>query len=244
MKRPTSWNLPDLDKLPGGFRGKVYNKRNLDEYSAENTEILEKNSNDDLNNNNGKQNKTKPPPPGWRKNKNLPQWLRNKYALKEKSMKLDLSKVKKLSPSTSRAIRVLHDEFPEELPNEKLAEFFNVSPVAIAKILKSRWIPTEKELSKLESRWERRVSKQVSEKMVENKFNEFIAETERKLKMEIPLFFKQELHAYYLKHGIENVQKDFDELNEARIEREKIKDGKISNYVNSMVTTDTNKNQD
>lgn len=239
MKRPTSWNLPDLDKLPGGFKGKVYN------YSAENTEILEKDkTTDDLSNNGKQNNKTKPPPPGWRKNKNLPQWLRNKYALKEKSMKLDLSKVKKLSPSTSRAIRVLHDEFPEELPNEKLAEFFNVSPVAIAKILKSRWTPTEKELSKLESRWERRVSKQVAEKMVETKFNEFIEETERKLKMEIPLFFKQELHSYYLKHGIENVQKDFDELNEARIEREKIKDGKISNYVNSVVATDTNKNQD
>ncbi|KAG0681935.1 Required for respiratory growth protein 9 mitochondrial [Pichia californica] len=237
-KRPTTWNLPDLDKLPGGFKGKVYNKRSWNEYLLENAKKLE---NEKANGNNNGYNIT-PPPKGWRKNKNLPDWLRTKYALKEKSMKTDLSKVKRLSPSTARAIRALHDEFSDELPNEKLAEFFKVSPIAISKILKSRWSPTEKELDKLESRWERKLSRQVTEKMIESKFNEFIEEKERKLKLEIPQFFKQELHSYYLKHGIENIKNHFDELNQARIEREKVKDSKISNYVNTVITSNPNNN--
>lgn len=231
-KRPTTWNLPDLDKLPGGFRGKVYNKRDWNMYLAQHTKVLE---NEEAKSN-LIQRQMKPPPSGWRKNAHLPQWLRNKYALKEKAMKMDLSSVKRLSPTTANAIRMLHDQFPEELPNEKLAEFFKVSPVAIAKILKSRWTPSEKEFKNSEKRWEKYVSKQVFKKMVESKFNEFIEETERRLKMEIPPFFKQQLHEYYMKHGLEHVKEDFEELNKARIEKEKHKDGKLSNYLTSVVS--------
>lgn len=211
-KRPTAWNLPDLEKM-----------------SSKNVKPETRKA-------------IKQPPTGWRKNKSLPQWLRNKYALKEKAMKVDFSKVKKLSPSTAKAIRMLHDEFPEELPTEKLSEFFKVSPVAIAKILKSRWTPTEKEYTRLEKRWQKNLSKQISEKLVETKFSEFIEETERKLKMDLPPFFKEELYQYYKEHGIDHVKNDFNELNEARIEREKVKDDKISHYVN--VAINSNKKDD
>jgi ribosome-binding protein aMBF1 (putative translation factor) len=236
-KRPTSWNLPDLEKLPGGFRGKVYNKRDWNDYLQKNTKILEKEE-ESKNINNNKQ-KLTPPPSGWRKRTDLPQWLRNKYALREKAIKTDLSKVKKLSPSTARAIRKLHDEFPEELPTDKLAEFFKVSPVAVSKILKSRWTPTDKEYNKLENRWERRLVNQVSEKMIETKFTEFIEETEKKLKMDIPDFFKQELYEYYLKHGIETVENEFNELNDARLHRERIKNEKLSGYINDITKSNT-----
>lgn len=236
-KRPTSWNLPDLDKLPGGFRGKVYNKKDWNEHLAQHKKVLEKEDNTLK----PSTPQAKKPPAGWRKNASLPQWLKNKYALKEKAMKIDLSNVKRLSPTTAKAIRKLHDEFPEELPNEKLAEFFKVSPVAIAKILKSRWTPSEKEFENSEKRWEKYVTKQVSRKMIESKFTEFIEETERKLKMEIPPFFKQQLHEHYMKHGIDHVKDDFEELNKARIEREKVKDGKLSNYLNSSMVDGSHK---
>ncbi|AWU74338.1 uncharacterized protein C5L36_0A09310 [Pichia kudriavzevii] len=225
--RPTSWNLPDLDKLMNNSKSKVYSKNDWNEYFSKETITGERN-------NDSSKLHIKPPPKGWRKNKNLPQWLREKYALKEKAMKIDLSKVKRLSPSTANAIRMLHDQFPEELPTPKLAEFFKVSPVAIAKILKSRWTPTEKELEKLERRYQRRLLRQVTEKMLHNKFEEFIAETESKLKMEIPPFFKQELFDYYKKFGIEEVRTDFEELNKARLAREKRKDEKINEYVNTI----------
>lgn len=236
-KRPTSWNLPDLDKLPGGFRGKVYNKKDWNEYLDQNTATLD----NEINGSKPSISQGKAPPAGWRKNPSLPQWLKNKYALKEKAMKVDLSNVKRLSPTTAKAIRKLHDEFPEELPNEKLAEFFKVSPLAIAKILKSRWTPSEKEFEKSEKRWEKYVTKQVSRKMVESKFTEFIEETERRIKMEMPPFFKQQLHEHYMKHGIDHVKNDFEELNRARIEREKLKDGKLSNYLNSAMVDESHK---
>lgn len=225
-KRPVDWELPDLEKLPGGFRGKVYNKKNWTEYLTKNTKILEKEKDSEA-----KQLLFKPPPPGWRKNKNLPQWMRDKYALKEKAMKMDLSNVKRLSPATAQAIRTLHDTFPEELPTVKLAEFFKASPVAIAKILKSRWTPTDKEAAELQKRYEKKVIQQVSEKLIENKFEEFIENMERKIKMEIPPFFKQELYEYYKVYGLESVKDDFENLNNARIVRERLKNEKISKYV-------------
>ncbi len=40
-KRPTVWKLPDLDKLPGGFRGKVYNRRDWTDYLKKNTDIIQ-----------------------------------------------------------------------------------------------------------------------------------------------------------------------------------------------------------
>lgn len=231
-KRPKTWNLPDLDKLPGGFRGKVYNKKDWTEFLSKNTKITE----NEENIRDKQRRQLKQPPVGWRKKTDLPEWLRNKYALREKQLKngFDLSNVKKLSPSTAKAIRKLHDEFPDELPTAKLAEFFKVSPVAIAKILKSRWTPSEKEYEKLEKRWERRLVDQVSNKIIENKFTEFIQDTEAKLKMEIPPFFKKELYQYYEKFGIENVKNDFSELNEARLYRERKKNEKLSGYINDV----------
>lgn len=229
--RPNDWKLPDLDELPGGFRGKVYNKKDWNEYLLKNTKILEKEQMEKEK----KLMEKRKPPTGWRKKEGLPIWMKNKYALMEKASKIDLSKVKKLSPSTASAIRKLHDEFPNELSTDKLAEFFKVSPVAISKILKSRWNPTDKELEKLQQRWEKNVNRQMSERLIENKFEEFIEATEKRLKMEIPPFFKQELYQYYLNNSIEKVREDFDELNEARINKEKIKDEKVSKYFNDII---------
>lgn len=235
-KRPTSWDLPDLDKLPGGFRGKVYNKRDWTDYLSKRTDIIRQEEEREMKSTRS----VKPPPAGWRKNRNLPEWLRNKYALKEKALKMDLSKVKKLSPATASAIRTLHDEFPEELPTDKLAEFFKVSPVAISKILKSRWSPSEKEYKKLEKRWQKRFTDQVSGKLVEAKFTEFIEETEKKLKMEIPPFFREKLYQYYKETGVGNVEQDLKSLNDARIEKEKMKEARLSGHLDDMTGINNN----
>lgn len=235
-KRPVDWDLPDLDKLPGGFRGKVYNKKDWNEYLSKNTQIL-KNDKEEANLNQ----LVKPPPLGWRKNKQLPQWLRNKYALKEKAIKMDMSNVKRLSPATAKAIRTLHDNFPDDLSTSKLAEFFKASPVTIAKILKSRWTPTAVEAEKLQKRFERRTIKQVSEKLIHNKFEEFIKNTESRIKMEIPPFFKQELHDYYKQYGLESVKDDFENLNNARIVKERLKNDKITKYVKETTNDQDNR---
>lgn len=226
-KRASEWKLPDLSSQE--------NRRTSQLNSSSNVMEEQLPERDDIKDSQRLVKDGKLPPKGWRKNEHLPVYMRHKYALREKASKLDLSKVKRLSPSTAKAIRLLHDQFPDELKTERLAEFFKVSPVAIAKILKSRWTPTAREYEKLEKRWEKRVIEQVSQKMMENKFLEFIDEKERKLRMEIPGFFKEELYQQYLKNGIENVKDEFDSLNESRIHREKQKNENISDYVNSII---------
>lgn len=231
-KRPSSWNLPDLDNLPGGFRGKVYNKRDWTQYLTKNTQIIKQK--DELDKKHQGKNASLPPA-GWRKRKDLPVWLKNKYALKEKESKIDLSSVKYLSPTTAESIRLLHDQFPNELTSEKLAEFFKVSPIAISKILKSRWKPTEKEQDKLMKRWEKKVSKRVTNSIVENKFKEFIDETENKIKMTIPPFLQQELYEFYKQQSVEAVKDDIESLNEAKLQNEKIKNDKMSGYIDEVI---------
>lgn len=213
-KRASEWKLPDLDSIG--------NQKVAHGNSTSNDHIAPSIPN-------------KSPPKGWRKNDNLPIYMRHKYALREKATKVDLSKVKRLSPNTAKAIRLLHDEFPDELKTEKLAAFFKVSPVAIAKILKSRWTPTSKEYEKLEKRWEKKELEKVSQKMMENKFQDFIDEKERKLRMEIPEYIKQELYKRYWKNGAENVKEELDSLNESRVHRQKQKEENLSGYVSTIV---------
>ncbi|ODV85757.1 hypothetical protein CANARDRAFT_7130 [[Candida] arabinofermentans NRRL YB-2248] len=214
-KRPNKWNLPDLDKLPGGFRGKVYNKRDWKEHLSKHTKIFEKDKVE------SPAIKTSAPPKDWRKDKSLPQYMRTKYALKEKKLKMDLSKTKRLSRDTMESIRVLHQQYPEELTTDKLAEFFKISPVAISKILKSKWTPTEKEAKKKEEKWEKDGKAIIEEKMVEMKLKEFFYTKEKELGLKLPYFFKQELTDFFKLQGFKGLEENFEKLHEARIQKEK-----------------------
>lgn len=227
-KRPSAWTLPDLEKLPGGFRGKVYNKRNWDEY-------LSKNIDGDVHKTEHTTN-LKAPPKNWRRIKDLPEYMKQKYALREKKIKMGPEgqrQLKKLSRAATEGIKELHDKYPEELTTDKLAEFFKVSPIAISKILKSRWSPSEAELVKSERRWERHTRERATNIMIESQFKEFIANKESQLNMEIPEFFKIELYNMYKAQGIEYLRKDFDELNDARIAKQKFKDERLENDINN-----------
>lgn len=224
-KRPTMWKLPDLDKLPGGFRGKVYNRRDWTDYLKKNTDIIQQEQIK-----NGGRMHLKPPPKGWRKI-DLPQYMRNKYALREKAMKLDLSKTKRLSRTAMDGIKMLHKKYPKELTTQKLSEFFKISPISISKILKSNWRPSSSEKEKKQEHWKKRGAKLIKEQMLDQKLNEYFKEKEEELKMEIPYFVKQELSSYVHLHAKEKLGKIFDSLNEIREKSQRIKDeGKESEF--------------
>jgi len=104
--------------------------------------------------------------------------------------------------------------------------------VAISKILKSRWEPNEEEFNDLERRWEKHTRRRATNLMIESQFNEFIKEKEKQLNMEIPEFFKMELYTIYKSSGIDHLKEDFDDLNDARIAKERSKENDLVNEIN------------
>lgn len=94
-------------------------------------------------------------PHGWRKNKQLPEWKRQNYALKEKFKGAAWRPNKKLSRETMEGIRALKQYYPE-MNSGEIARRFKVPAESIRRILKGKWEPNEEELQKMEARWERR----------------------------------------------------------------------------------------
>uniref|UniRef100_A0A060T232 Required for respiratory growth protein 9, mitochondrial n=1 Tax=Blastobotrys adeninivorans TaxID=409370 RepID=A0A060T232_BLAAD len=95
-------------------------------------------------------------PKNWRSNKNLPQWQRQMFALKEKLHESGGWKPgKKVSRDAMDKIRALKRTFPE-INAGTIASHFQISPEAVRRILRSRWTPSEKEQQKIEERWTRR----------------------------------------------------------------------------------------
>ncbi|KAH3660280.1 hypothetical protein OGAPHI_006866 [Ogataea philodendri] len=213
LKRADKWDLPDLDKLPGGFRGKVYNRRDWKEHIAKNTAIY---SNKEAQT---PKRQIKMPPAGWRKDKTLPEYMRQKYALKEKAAKMDLSTTKRLSREAIEGIRVLHARFPDELPSQKLAEFFRVPVVTVAKVLKSKWTPKPHEREAKERKWEERGRELRRKIFLEKQLEDFFKHKEQELGLELPYFFKLELRDFANLHGFEDLQQQFDTLNKVREEK-------------------------
>ncbi len=219
-KRPTEWKLPDLDKLPGGFRGKVYNRRDWTDYLKKNTDIVQQEESK------SEQRKDlKPPPKGWRR-MNLPQYMRNKYALREKALRLDLTKTKRLSRTAMEGIKLLHNKYPTELTTHKLSEFFKISPISISKILKSKWSPSVSEKQRKQEHWEKRGEKLIKEQMLDHKLDEYFKAKQEELNMKIPYFVKQELTSYVHLHTEESLGGIFENLNECRKRHQRIKDEK------------------
>ena len=60
---------------------------------------------------------------------------------------------KRLSPDALAGIRALQQQFPEEYTTEVLAQKFEVSPEAIRRILKSKWMPSPEEEINRQERW-------------------------------------------------------------------------------------------
>jgi hypothetical protein len=89
-------------------------------------------------------------------------WEVQRDALKEKFPE-GWNPRKKLSPDAMTGIRALHKQFPDEYSTEVLAKRFEVSPEAIRRILRSKWVPSAEEEEKRQERWFNR-GKQVWER--------------------------------------------------------------------------------
>ncbi|KIM97405.1 hypothetical protein OIDMADRAFT_96520, partial [Oidiodendron maius Zn] len=71
-------------------------------------------------------------------------WQIDKQALKEKFPE-GWNPRKRLSPDALAGIRALHASMPTAFTTEHLAQRFEVSPEAIRRILKSKWVPNAEE---------------------------------------------------------------------------------------------------
>jgi hypothetical protein len=87
------------------------------------------------------------------------QWMIQKKALKEKLGDQAWNPKKRLSPDSLEGIRAMHASDPYRFSTPVLAEHFKLSPEAIRRILKSKWLPAAEEAEARRERWERRGEK-------------------------------------------------------------------------------------
>lgn len=209
-RRSDNWVLPDLNKE--SRRNTKFNNRGKDESEQKNLSYI----------------KTLPPD-NWRKDKSLPQYMRQKYALKEKKLSIDLSKKRKLSRSAIEGIREIYKSRKEDLSTDILAEFFSVSPIVISKILKSKWQPSENELIKKNELWIRRGENLLKQKTIEKNIQEYINYKEKQLNIELPEFFKEKLNNIFKLNNIKDTELDnyFNELVKSRFNKDKFDENMI-----------------
>ncbi|GME85186.1 unnamed protein product [[Candida] boidinii] len=155
--------------------------------------------------------------------------MRQKYALKEKKLSIDLSKKRKLSRSAIEGIREIYKSRKEDLSTDILAEFFSVSPIVISKILKSKWQPSENELIKKNELWIRRGENLLKQKTIEKNIQEYINYKEKQLNIELPEFFKEKLNNIFKLNNIKDTELDnyFNELVKSRFNKDKFDENMI-----------------
>ncbi|KTW25637.1 hypothetical protein T552_03497 [Pneumocystis carinii B80] len=132
QKRKNKWNLPS--PLNHEEIKKKYLKNNtLSKTSYQNIQSLKNDT---------------------RRENKLPQWKKQKIALKEKFPE-GWNPLKKLDPDTLNQIRTLRQQNPKyTVP--VLSEMYKVSPEAIRRILKSKWQPSSEEYADRLARWKKR----------------------------------------------------------------------------------------
>ncbi|KAF0355130.1 Neugrin-domain-containing protein [Gigaspora margarita] len=80
--------------------------------------------------------------PNWRDRENLPNWLKHKYAIQERTMFQKWCPRKRVSREVMDNIRLLYNQSPEENNPKKLSQQFKISPESVRRILHSKFIPT------------------------------------------------------------------------------------------------------
>ncbi|KAF2172876.1 hypothetical protein M409DRAFT_49391 [Zasmidium cellare ATCC 36951] len=83
-------------------------------------------------------------------------WQTTKAALVKKLSGQPWSPNKRLSPDTLSGIRALHASDPTIYSTATLASHFQITPEAIRRILKSKWLPSAEEAVRRSERWEKR----------------------------------------------------------------------------------------
>ena len=84
------------------------------------------------------------------------EWQIQKSAIQEKLGGQTWNPRKRISPDSIAGVRSLHESNPIMYSTERLADYFQISPDAVRRILKSKWQPSEKEAVERRERWERR----------------------------------------------------------------------------------------
>ncbi|KAF2154182.1 hypothetical protein K461DRAFT_123923 [Myriangium duriaei CBS 260.36] len=90
-------------------------------------------------------------------------WQVQKAAIKDKLGDQTWNPRKRISPDAIAGVRSLHASDPNVYSTQRLAEYFQISPDAVRRILKSKWQPREEEAVKRRERWERRGEKKWTE---------------------------------------------------------------------------------
>lgn len=87
--------------------------------------------------------------------KRLPSWKVQQLALRKKFKGEKWNPSKKLSREQMEGLRLLKSQFPH-LTASDLGEQFKISPEVVRRILKAKWQPNEKEMARIQERWQRR----------------------------------------------------------------------------------------
>ena len=83
-------------------------------------------------------------------------WQLQKAAIKDKLGEQHWNPRKRISPDAIAGVRSLHASDRGVYSTERLADYFQISPDAVRRILKSKWQPREEEAVQRRERWERR----------------------------------------------------------------------------------------
>jgi hypothetical protein len=83
-------------------------------------------------------------------------WAIQKEALERKFGDQGWQPRKRVSPDSLEGIRALHASDPRTYTTQMLSQHFAISPDAVRRILKSKWRPSEEEVSDRMGRWEKR----------------------------------------------------------------------------------------
>lgn len=121
-------------------------------------------------------------PEGWRKDRSLPEWKRQIYALREKFGEESWSPRKKLSREAIEGIRALKEHAPY-LNSGDIAKTFKVSPESIRRLLKVKWRPSDEEFGNIAARWVRR-GERVKEDLKRERKEQRLLERKEKEKQE------------------------------------------------------------
>ncbi|CAG8758849.1 2459_t:CDS:2, partial [Cetraspora pellucida] len=80
--------------------------------------------------------------PNWRDRENLPNWLKHKFAIQERTMFQKWCPKKRVPREVMDKIRLLYHQSPEENTPQKLSQQFKISPESVRRILHSKFVPT------------------------------------------------------------------------------------------------------
>ncbi|KAG8626846.1 hypothetical protein KVT40_005791 [Elsinoe batatas] len=90
-------------------------------------------------------------------------WRTQKAALGKKFGDQGWQPRKRISPDAIAGVRSLNASDPVTYSTDRLADYFQISPEAVRRILKSKWQPNEKQAEERKARWERRGERKWSE---------------------------------------------------------------------------------